>query len=554
MNSSPEPRKKRHRPLHRAVLGTVATALAGAGVLAPAPAAAATSASFEATANTTVPNTPPETPYGRGTSPATACTGGAVGNTRTALYAWVDDVDSADLTARFQVFGSEGTSPVAEVPVSATRGTSATALVDLPTGSYHWRVRAEDSAGAVSAWTDSCVFSVDRVRPDKPPVVSSEEFPDGDNGWPENTGNARTPGTFTLGPNGVDDVVTYVWYTDSEPQLRQVSVSAGSGAAITYTPLNKGLNRLYAYSIDAAGNRSDTMTYRFYANGATAPDAPGDLNGDGNKDIWSLDPDGNLLTYAGRGDGSFSPPTSGGQTLADASIAYRGDWGQDGYVDLVTLEYSPAQQRKELWVYSNSGLGVASTTANVGKQPVTVKCPFPDEDSGCFGSGNDHWHDADAIVAPGDVNGDDKHDLLVQEGSRLWVYYGVGSTRLGVPVLVEGIDWDDYTVLAPGDIDGDGLADLWLRDKATGDVLGVRGGAGADGQLDPATWGDPANRVTIARGFTTAAHPDLGTVGDFDGDAVADLWGRAPDGTMTLWSGRVADDQSFGFAEGRPIG
>ncbi|MGW7096786.1 FG-GAP repeat domain-containing protein [Streptomyces sp. NPDC054874] len=559
-DSAPD-RKRRNRKgqlRHGTLLVAVAASLGTVAALAPPAAAAPGLSRTTASADRARPaNTPPELPDRLATSPATACAGGFIGNTPTTLMARVRDADSPSLTAQFQVFDADGADPVAERSVAATAGSTATAYsIDLPSGDYRWRVRATDSGEAASAWTGFCAFSVDRVRPDRPPTVVSEEFPDADAGQPADTGDARTPGTFTLGANGVEDVVSYVWYSTFDAQQRKVSVSPGGAADVTATPLTGGPHMLYVYSVDRSGNRSDTTTYHFYARGITSPDAPGDLNGDGAKDIWSLDARGELRTYAGRGDGTFAPAADAGLAAPGADTAYRTDWNDDGYVDLVTLEYNPNTRRKQLWVHPNSGLGRVDGTRS--RQLLTVDCPVPDEDYGCVGepgwTGDDHWGDAEQVIAPGDLNGDGRSDLLVREGGRLWIYHGKHGMRLDVPVAVGGSDWDDFTVLAPGDLDGDGLADLWLRDNATGDLHSVRGGSGTGGGPDPAVWGDPANRVLIGTGFTVAARPLLDTVGDLDGDGVADLHGRTQDGTLTLWPGRVAADGGFGFGEGRAIG
>ncbi|MGW9448766.1 hypothetical protein [Streptomyces sp. NPDC055632] len=54
------------------------------------------------------------------------------------------------------------------------------------------------------------------------------------------------------------------------------------------------------------GNRSDTTAYLLYAARSAERDGPDDLNGDGNRGIWTLDKQGSLLTYAGQGNGKFS--------------------------------------------------------------------------------------------------------------------------------------------------------------------------------------------------------------------------------------------------------
>ncbi|MCX4674733.1 FG-GAP-like repeat-containing protein [Streptomyces sp. NBC_01433] len=501
-------------------------------------------------------NNPPKTPSGLGTNPKTSCSaGGLIGNTKVSLYATVDDPDAGNLTAQFQVFKSGSSTPVVDQKIDALKGRVATLPTTdalIPTGAYTWKVRAEDSQGATSAWSPTCKFSVDRTRPGTPPVISSVVFPDGTDGWPTTTGKARTPGAFTFSVGAADKVTEIGWYTDSDPAVRYISATTeGLSPSRDIAPPGYGPHFVYAFSVDGAGNRSDTGVYLYYATRSADRDAPGDLNGDGIKDIWSVDSNGTLLTYVGQEGGQFSNATNGGQAFDGAQTTYRTDWGNDGYTDLVTLEFDTAEKRRKLWTYTNNGFGLATTDYKEGKQPLTVKCPVVDEDYGCVGepgwTGNDHWSDASQVLTPGDINGDSMPDLLVKEGTLLWAYYGNYTKRLSVPVLVGGNDWDKFTVVAPGDLNGDKLADLWMRNNATGDIYRAHGSADQYGVLDPTTWGNTAARVKIGSGYPAATYPVVDSVGDITGDGVSDLWARKADNTMVGFPGKVSG-ATFSFA------
>ncbi|GAA4928593.1 VCBS repeat-containing protein [Nonomuraea thailandensis] len=492
-------------------------------------------------------NNPPKTPYSLGTNPKTDCaTGGTVGNTTVSVHATLDDQDAGNLTAEFEVYDSKG-AKVFGSSLSTLKRRAVTLVLpatSTPTGSYTWKVRAKDHDSAYSAWSKTCKFSIDRTRPSKPPLISSTAFPDGAAGWPANTGKARTPGLFALSPNGVTDAVSYHWWTDFAPEVKEADVAKGAGASITVVPPGYGPHLLYAFSVDAAGNRSDTSSYLFYAVRSTERDAPGDLNGDGNKDIWATDSNGTLLTYAGQGDGKFSAASNGGQSFDTAQITYRADWGQDGYTDLISLEEDAGTGQKRLWSYPNNGTGIATTGYQEGRQELHLDCPFPsepsDEDPAGCASGYNHWHDASQVLAPGDINGDTFPDLLVKQGDKLWAYHGHYNKRLdsfGPPALVGGTDWDKFTVIAPGDTNGDGVPDLWLRDNASGDVWRSNGAKDPSGKLNLATWGT-ATRAKLRGGLSLAAVPDLGSVGDLNGDKLADLWIRKSDNSMYLIPGK----------------
>ncbi|MFH8804893.1 FG-GAP-like repeat-containing protein [Streptomyces sp. NPDC017936] len=485
-------------------------------------------------------NNPPETPSDLGTSPYTSCTaGGTIGNTSVTLYAKIDDPEAGNLTAEFQLFAAGSTTPAFTSSIPAVRGKMAKVVLPAdktPSGIYTWKVRAKDADGASSAYSKTCTFSIDRVRPSKPPIITSQNnaYPPGDNGWPATTGPARADARFLFSANSVTDIKSYSWWTDTDPSLKDASPDAPW--ADLKVP-SYGPHLVYVYSVDAAGNRSDTASYLYYATRAEARDEPGDLNGDGFKDIWSTDSNGTLLTHAGQGEGRFYAATNAGGTFPGQQVALSGDWSQEGYNDLISLEYEENAQANKLRVYLNNGQGGIKRD-----KPLELRVNEP---------ANDHWSNADQTTAGGDLNGDSFSDLLVKEDGKLWVYYGHRSARIDrIDPSLAGdtdTDWSKFTVVSPGDLNGDTIPDLLLRDDATGDLYRSNGAKEPiSGKLNLATWG--SNRTKIATSLKKADYPFLGTSGDLTGDGVLDLWTRKADNTMTGWPGKLTDNQLSGFA------
>ncbi|MFC9810898.1 FG-GAP-like repeat-containing protein [Streptomyces virginiae] len=480
-------------------------------------------------------NNPPNTPADPGISPWVPCEqGGSVGNTMVRLYATASDRDAGNLTTEFQIFKAGQTSPITQALPSNNGKFVTWAVPDasLPDGDYTWRARTTDQDGAQSGWSQTCKFTVDRTRPADAPKITSTMFPDGSKGWPQGTGKAREEGDFTLSSNGADGVTWYGYYTDWDPQVRSTTVAPGASFSAKLTPPGAGPHFVYAFSQDAAGNRSDTNVYQFYAARKDAEDGPHDVNGDGNRDVWSNDLFGSLLTYHGQGNSKFSASIASPESFTGAQVATLGRGDDDAYNDLLALQKQPGMTSKTLWLYSNQDgqgtVGSNRTERNVGQAK------------------NNHWSDAEQIIAPGDLNYDGVPDILVKQGDKLWAYYNSYWGNLDDekdPALVGGTDWNKYTVIAPGDVNGDKIPDLWLRDNATGDVYSTHGKKGLDESLvvDLASWGTLA-RTKVHSGLSLSSYPQVGSSGDLNGDGLVDLWARQADNTMVGWPGKASTD------------
>ena len=172
-----------------------------------------------------------------------------------------------------------------------------------------------------------------------------------------------------------------------------------------------------------------------------------DLTGDARPDLWARDlATGGLWVYPGDGAGSFTAATQvgWGWHMHDALMA-AGDVTGDGIPDLWARERSTGV----LWLYPGSAGGVPTAPRFVG-------------------SG---WNMHDALVAPGDVNGDKKADLWAREAATgvLWFYAGDGAGGFGSRAPV-GSGWGMHDVLTPTvDQTGDGRPDLFGRLRSSGD-------------------------------------------------------------------------------------
>ncbi|MEF2528336.1 hypothetical protein [Streptomyces sp. CS62] len=263
-------------------------------------------------------NTPPAKPSDLSTNPSVPCTGGIFGLTsEVELRARVRDDEDTNLRAYFQ-WGKVGAGASGSQHVDVSSGGIAVVRIDASKldGSYWWKAATTDWT-APSPDSDQCVFTVDRSRPSKLPSVTSADFPETGSNKPSKP--ARTSGTFVFGPNGVDDVTGYVWWSDQDSTVREVKAVNKdlSSAPVSFKPYSAGPQYIYVRSVDKAGNQSDQYAYHFQPQRLPGPDKPGDLNGDGTVDLWSVDPNtGTLRTYAWQRDGSTGGMLGAGVTAS----------------------------------------------------------------------------------------------------------------------------------------------------------------------------------------------------------------------------------------------
>ncbi|MER7969131.1 FG-GAP-like repeat-containing protein [Streptomyces sp. NPDC096080] len=511
-------------------------------------------------------NTYPNAPTSLDTVPSTKNSAGCgntapyglIGNTDIHLTAKGSDPDGGTVKVKFHLWAT-GHHPnddpkgviIVDKILSVTSGTVAklkvtkatlTPYLSVANGNFSWKAQVSDGS-LTSAWTPvagapGCRFVFDPNRPSTPPSVVSTQFPDGSDGWPVATGSVRTEGIFTLSSNGVADVTKYEYWTDTVSTVRSAAPgSAGGSVSVKITPSAAGANQLYARSLDKAGNKSDLATYLFYANGPAKADRPGDINGDGNPDLYAIDQKGTLDRFYGAGDGTVAKadaPASD-RPWTGAQITHRGDWTSDGYEDLISLSHDAAGDTDRLYIHPNTGDGFACTTCpgdNLDQQELTVYDPA-----------NNHWQGADQILAIGDVDGpldvdndgvDDVPgypDLLVRNGDLLWLYYGALDNHLDTdrePVLIGTDGWKNMDLFAPGDTNGDGRVDLGARDRTTGELFVYRGTSDEGDGL-----ADHSAKVGTESNFTASGVPLVTSPGDADGSGKGfDLWFTRSDNAL----------------------
>ncbi|MET9914306.1 VCBS repeat-containing protein [Streptomyces sp. NPDC006476] len=486
---------------------------------------------------------------------------GLIGNTDLYLTAKGSDPDGGTIKVKFNLWAT-GHHPnddpngviIVNKTVSVSSGTVAklkvtkaelTPYLTVANGNFSWKAQDAD-ASLSSSWTPpagaaGCRFVFDPTRPSTPPGISSSQFPDGSDGWPASTGRVRTEGSFALSSGGVNDVTKYEYWTDTDPTVHTATPGSAAGTVtVKFTPTTAGTNHLYARSQDKAGNKSDTADYLFYANGPKTGDKPGDINGDGNADLYGIDKDGTLNRFYGAGDGTVTQASSPASTVSwtGTQITHRGDWTDDGYEDLISLNHDTTANTDRLWIHPNTGYGFAcsdcSGDAN-DQRELTV-----------YDDANNHWKNgAKQILAVGDVDGpvdvdndgtDDipgHPDLIVNDGTFIWLYYGSSDDRLDSdrdPVLLAGPDdpissgdskVSEVTLAAPGDWNGDGQTDLIVRyDSPDVGGLYVFHGAQNDNGYDISVTG----RTAVGSNWSTTTVPAFTAAPDADNDGKLDLW------------------------------
>ncbi|MBE8472619.1 trypsin-like serine protease [Streptomyces sp. 3R004] len=143
----------------------------------------------------------------------------------------------------------------------------------------------------------------------------------------------------------------------------------------------------------------------------------------------------------------------------------------------------------------------------------------------------DNWKTRTRIIAPGDLTGDYKPDLVsVDSAGKAWLYPSNGDGTFAARKQIgTATGWNSYNMVrGKGDFNGDGKADLIARNKSTGALYLYKGTGKASAPF--------AARVKV-RTWSNTTYNAFDAIGDITGDGKADFLARTPGGTLYLYKG-----------------
>ena len=269
--------------------------------------------------------------------------------------------------------------------------------------------------------------------------------------------------------------------------------------------------------------------------------AIGDLNGDGSRDVATANHDANTVSVLlNNGDGTLRPKRDyatgrgtvsvaiddvNGDSKPDLVTANNGDFDGNGISVLLNIgdgtfeskrDFGPGLSPRDLAIGDLNGDGKTDLATLNDQNLGPVLSVFLNAGDGTFPAKREYGTPFDPTsVEIGDVNGDDKADLLVtssdkEEGPGVLVYLnrGHGGFRRGVSPSLHG-DWaTGGGSVAIGDLNGDRKVDLAVTSRLHAVSVLVNLGDGRfQKQLD----------------YGTGAYPALIAIGDLNGDRRRDL-------------------------------
>lgn len=443
--------------------------------------------------------------------------------------------------------------------------------------SYGWSVQV-DNGHVWGPFAGPCFFRYDGVAPNAPTNFTSTAYP------------KYGPTTVTTGGSG-----TISWAAATDPAPNGVASgvagytcnlngtginSGGISLPCTSTPsvsvplsaLHWGLNTLRVQTKDNAGNPSTQVAqYDFYvqqsAFGTYNAGTAGDVTGDSNPDLVTIDAAGNVRVFSHPDAGGVAPAGGttaqnyGGTVIIPASSGPR--WPVPDSASaagaLITHGGSFIGNNADDLIIEQNGFLYVAQNINGNASAWAMQGPYSKPTcSGCSNYNSQDWGSVTQMIAvPTTPRG--RPDLLTVElfngVTQMWLYPPLPSQPLGfgTPRLISSDypDWHlaDAQLLGasplPG-LTGTTLIARTLAGASAGNIVLIPNiTALANADLGPLA-------TTIASGFTPATAPMVATTGRADPNGNWPLWATNASGYLTIYKATTTAGTTTWADQGAP--